>query len=243
MQNNLERALAHFTLEDWIDGVATPVKSGKEASVWRCRAHSGHGGGLFALKVYHERERRNFKHNARYREGRFIPDERARRALARGSVFGRSVGEFLWQGWEYGCLKEFHDAGLAVPAPRASGPAAILMDWIGTAEVAAPRLKDVRITKIEAEAARSSLHEIVAGMLRLHRVHGDLSAFNVLWHENRPVVIDFPQVVDARTNGHAFSLLTRDLMNLDRYFERFGAGGNPEEESQQLWQLYQLGWL
>jgi len=53
-------------------------------------------------------------------------------------------------------------------------------------------------------------------------VHADLSAFNLLWWEDRLWLIDFPQAVDVTTNPHAFEYLYRDLNNVGNWFARRG---------------------
>ncbi len=37
-------------------------------------------------------------------------------------------------------------------------------------------------------------------------MHGDLSAYNILYGESTITLIDFPQMVEARHNPHAFEL-------------------------------------
>jgi len=53
-------------------------------------------------------------------------------------------------------------------------------------------------------------------------VHGDLSAYNILWWQGEAIIIDFPQSVDLYKNPNAPRLLARDLQNLVRYFSKQG---------------------
>src|SRR5436190_22416915 len=53
-------------------------------------------------------------------------------------------------------------------------------------------------------------------------VHGDLSAFNVLWWHERPVIIDFSQSVDVVVHPAARDLLRRDVERTAGYFRRQG---------------------
>ena len=52
-------------------------------------------------------------------------------------------------------------------------------------------------------------------------VHADLSAFNILWWNSSPYIIDFPQSVDRRMHPNARELLDRDLENVARYFGKY----------------------
>lgn len=67
----------------------------------------------------------------------------------------------------------------------------------------------------------------VALWLAHHRVHADLSAFNILYWQGTVKVIDFPQSVDPRQSPSAWDLLQRDLENVHRYFARYGIEGDP----------------
>jgi RIO kinase 1 len=69
-------------------------------------------------------------------------------------------------------------------------------------------------------------------------VHADLSPFNVLYHEGRATVIDFPQAVDARTNRNSYELLRRDLHNLTQHFARYGVTADPDLLANDLWRRY-----
>ena len=59
--------------------------------------------------------------------------------------------------------------------------------------------------------------------------HGDLSAYNLLVHEARLVMIDLPQVVDVIANPRGAFFLDRDAENIGRWFTARGlAGADPE---------------
>jgi len=52
--------------------------------------------------------------------------------------------------------------------------------------------------------------------------HGDLSAYNVLVHDGRLVVIDLPQIVDVVANPQGPEFLARDARNVATWFASHG---------------------
>jgi RIO kinase 1 len=54
------------------------------------------------------------------------------------------------------------------------------------------------------------------------RVHGDYSAFNILWQDEKAVVIDFPQVIEVKNNPNAKAFLERDVRSLCKSFRKQG---------------------
>src|SRR5262245_4911410 len=55
--------------------------------------------------------------------------------------------------------------------------------------------------------------------------HGDLSAYNLLVHGGRLVMIDMPQIVDMIANPRGADFLTRDSANVARWFTARGLTG------------------
>jgi RIO kinase 1 len=55
--------------------------------------------------------------------------------------------------------------------------------------------------------------------------HGDLSAYNLLVHDGRLVLIDLPQVVDVIANPRGAWFLNRDAENIGRWFAGHGLSG------------------
>jgi RIO kinase 1 len=219
----LEDALEPFRADGLIEDVLYPIKSGKEATVYCCRAGPKLDADLVAAKIYKPKAFRSFRDDSVYREGRVILDSRARRAAAKRTGFGHKVQSALWTNHEWEVLTTLHAAGADVPKPLAHSPGGILLEFIGDGDAAAPVLKEVALSAAEAEAVFDRLLDNVQLWLAYNIVHGDLSAYNVLYLAGDPVVIDFPQACDPRFNTNAFRLLTRDIENLGRYFERFGA--------------------
>jgi RIO kinase 1 len=235
----LEDALDSFVADGLVDEVLYPIKSGKEATVYCCRGGSALTAELVAAKVFKPKAFRSFKDDSMYREGRVILDARARRAAARRTDFGKTVRSTLWTDHEWQILRTLHAAGADVPAPFARSEAAILMEFIGGSDGAAPLLREVEMTTRQAEALMDRLLDNVQLWLAYNIVHGDLSAYNVLYQDGAPVVIDFPQACDPRVNLNAFSLLVRDIENLARFFERFGVRREPFDLADRYWAAWE----
>src|SRR6185295_17974639 len=87
---DLDASIAPFIDLDLISQVCEPIKSGKEATVYRCRGTTVSRHPQLALKVYRPRAHRSFKNDARYREGSLLSrigggNTRAARALRNGT--------------------------------------------------------------------------------------------------------------------------------------------------------------
>jgi RIO kinase 1 len=219
------------------------IKIGKEASAYRCRASQELGGGLVVAKVYRGRQYR-FKNDAAYMEGRErMLRGQVRRALNNKSAFGREVGTALWVGSEWMTLQALHAAGADVPQPLAIADDALLMQYFGDEDDAAPQLNRVRLAPDQAQHAFDAVMRNVELMLSLNFVHGDLSAHNILWWQGRAVIIDFPQAVDPRFNGSARSFLHRDMANVCDYFARQGIETDAVDLAEDLWRRFRLSEL
>lgn len=226
-----------------IDEVLFEVKSGKEATVYCCRA----GNAFVAAKVYRERSTRGFRNSAVYQAGRvhLARSSRVQRAAANRSAFGQKAEQAMWIDHEWSILHRLFDAGLDVPQPLARGERAILMPFLGEgvngAPSPSPMLLAVELGREAASGVVDRLLWNVARMLDLHVVHGDLSPFNIMWHAERAIIIDLPQAVDPRLNPAAYSLLTRDIGNLCDWAARCGVHRDAGRITSDLWERFTLG--
>lgn len=231
--------IASFLDEGWITDVLSVVKSGKEATVYCCRAHPHHDGGCFALKAYKPLAHRSFRNDAIYQEGRFPHETREVRAMRTKTAKGRAFHFDAWVGQEFVMLQRLHAAGVAVPRPIAHGNGAILLEFIGEEDEAAPALTTLRFPVEQARLLLDQALRQIEIMLRANVVHGDLSAFNILHWRDRLVVIDVPQAIDPRKNTNARELLRRDVANVGRYFRRQGVAFEADAYAGRLWSHYQ----
>jgi RIO kinase 1 len=257
-------ALEAFFEEGWITEVSAPVKSGKEATVYCCQAGRDVEAAYLAAKVYRDREDRTFRNDAIYQAGRPILDRRLRRAVAKKTAVGVSWQFSSWIEQEFNTLCLLHAAGGDVPRPVACAvggnlleytgepvpwrrrglgqPAnAILMHFVGDEEVPAPHLQHAPMTRAEAHPLFERIMRNISLWLSHNLVHGDLSAFNILYWQGQITVIDFPQAVDARVNHNAEFLLHRDIENVCRFFARFGVHADPAAIARGLWRRYMEG--
>ena len=232
-ENEQMEALGAFIDQGAIDDVLGVVKSGKEATVYACRASDG---GLIAAKVYRSRNVRNFSNASAYQEGRLRNmGRRQQRAILSGSRAGREMAFSKWVRDEFDTLTLLHRAGADVPRPLAQSESIVLMEYIGDEDGAAPPLASVRLERDEAAEIFVRLMRNVELWLACDRVHGDLSAYNVLYHAGDVRVIDFPQAVDARFNSNALDLLERDVGRLADFFARFGVAADAHRLARSLW--------
>ena len=236
-------AIQEFIDEGLVTSVLNVVKSGKEATVYRCRANPSLGAKFVAAKVYHGSEFRNFRDAAVYDAGRVIGKGQVRRAVEGHTDFGRKAQAAIWTDYEYETLSTLFDLGGDVPEPFACTDTAILMEYIGNGAEAAPQLNFAELEVEEAKAAWDRLLWNIELWLKNNLVHADLSAYNILWWEGRVRVIDMPQAVDARFNPHARKLLERDVRNVAGYFRRYGADPDVEGLVAGLWDDFTFGRL
>ncbi|MEM0128790.1 MAG: serine protein kinase RIO [Thermoplasmata archaeon] len=199
-------AISRLITAGIIDSVDHPISMGKEGGVFRATSR----GGPAAIKVYRIG-------NAAYR--RFPPHalEELRRE---GSVRNLRALVPAWTRREYTILGRLADAGVRVPRPIAVERNVLLLEYIGDAEGAAPRLKDAVV-----EDLARLYDDLVEAIRRMREraglVHGDLSPYNLLYHEGRPVVIDVAQAVGA-DHPQARELLVRDVGHLAEFLTRRG---------------------
>ena len=239
------RAIQEFLDEALVTEVLNVVKSGKEATVYRCRAHRSLGMPFAAAKVYHSASHRSFQRSAVYEEGRQFGPGQVQRAIKNRSEFGREAQLAFWVDHEFEVLSALHYAGADVPAPFACTEKAILMELVGNEDGESPQLQHADLQPEEAEKVLERVLWNIKLFLRENIVHGDLSAFNILYHEGELRIIDFPQAVDPRKNSSAKELLERDIANVVQFFQRRRAGmeEEPERMARNLWNLWKYGEL
>jgi len=234
-QDPLQVALDSFFAEGMITEVLYPVKSGKEASVYCCRAHPSTGAELLAAKVYRPRDHRGFKNDAIYQEGRVITNGQIRRAVQNKSRFGREMQFGMWINHEFETLTALARAGADTPKPLARNQSTILMEYFGDEKRAAPSLGGSELSREQARIVFNCLISNIELWLAHNYVHGDLSAYNILYWRGQAKIIDFPQAVDPRFNSNAFSLLARDIENVCHAIARYGLSYDDKRIVQQLW--------
>ncbi len=228
--------LAPLLADGIIDEVVARLKSGKEADLWLVR----HGDEVLAAKVYKARERRSFRNNAGYKEGRRVRNTRTQRAIDRGSRFGHAAAEEAWKAREADALHTLHAAGVRVPRPVTFYEGVLLMEVVvDAAGYPAPRLVDAHVSRDQAAALYADLRGQVVRMLGCELIHGDLSPYNVLLGWNGPVLIDFPQVVGAAHNSQAEAFFQRDLESLRRFFANLDPALHASSgEGREIWRAY-----
>lgn len=243
-------ALQPFYEQAMITDVLALIGGGKEAGVYRCVAHPSTGETLLAAKVYRPRMFRQLRNDKMYREGRAILDadahsvmdsmhqDRIARAIGKKSEFGVQVSHTSWLMHEFTALQQLHAAGAAVPKPFLAADNAILMSYHGDEQVAAPTLNGIELDEGEARRLFRVVEHTVEIMLRHGLIHGDLSAYNLLYWEGEVTVIDFPQIVDIRSNASAAFILHRDLTRICEYFAAQGVACSADALFERLWRRY-----
>jgi RIO kinase 1 len=244
-------SLSVFHQQGLITDVVGQTSSGKEATVYCCVAHADTGASHLAAKVYRPRMFRSLRNDAIYRESRAAVDERGRplgrergrRSSRSDSQRGRALQVSAWIQTEYEVQRELYQGGVCVPKPYSQIGNAILMEWIGEGEQAAPRLSDVEIERHEAQPLFDRLIDNIGAMLAHHRIHGDLSAYNILYQAGSVTIIDLAQMVDPRYNPDIYSVFERDVERVCRYFRRYGVAADPGRIAGELWSRYLTGEL
>lgn len=247
-QGWLLSSIETFYDQQLITDVLSLVRGGKEASVYCCEAHPTTGVDLIAAKVYRPRMFRQLRNDKMYREGREIltgegraikkSDHRIMRAVGKKTAFGAQVSHTSWLMHEYNTLENLYELGAAVPKPIGHSENAILMGYCGDADMPASPLSEIQLEPDEAEPLFAEVMRNIELMLKHQMIHGDLSAYNILYWNGQINLIDFPQVTNSRTNTNAYSILLRDITRVCEYFGRHGVHRNSADLTRDLWEEY-----
>ncbi len=241
-------SLYSFYDEGLITDVLALIKGGKEASVYLCEPNPATGLGLLAAKVYRPRMFRNLRNDAMYRRGREVLTADGKpagkqagdyaRAIRNKTAFGLQAAHTSWLMYEFMTMERLYQAGAAVPRPISSSNNGILMSYHGDEQLAAPTLNTINLEPDEAEALFRDVLRNVDLMLQHDLVHGDLSAYNILYWEGEITLIDFPQVVNLHSNPKARFILQRDIQRTCEYFAGQGVRCDPRAIFDTLWSRY-----
>jgi len=211
--------LADAPYEDRDLGV---LKAGKESEVYLVSRTGPTRTCLMAEKRFKPRLQRAFRNDYLYIGVAGAGTRRESRAMRKRTRFGQQAIEARWVAHEWATLVRLHGAGVTLPPPVELIDDGYRMAFIGDGDRAAPRLSDVDLDLVTARRVWRELQREIRLILDAELVHGDLSAFNVLWWRERPVIIDFSQAVDAVVHPAARDLLRRDVERMAGYFRRQG---------------------
>ncbi|MFH1637108.1 MAG: serine protein kinase RIO [Candidatus Woesearchaeota archaeon] len=206
------RALHKLSSQGYFDELLSPIKIGKESNVFSALKD----GEKRIIKVY--RTSANFKKMYEY----MAPDPRFS-GLKKNSM--NII--FTWAKKEYRNLLKARGAGVKVPTPYAVYKNIVVMEHIGEDD-AAPQLNKHK-PSFPKEFYETLIKDILALYHKAGLVHADLSAFNVLNHDDKPVIIDFSHAVGL-SYPNVKDLLRRDLSIIASFFKRLNVDVDVEKE-------------
>ena len=237
-------SLFEIAEHQWISDVLRKVKGGKEASVYLCRPGAAIPSAEFvAVKVYRPRMLRNLRNDGLYRQGRSDLDSEGRQVIDDGMLhamekkteYGRELLHQSWIAYEFTSIEELHAAGADVPEPYTMANNAIVMEFIGDLGMSAPALSEVSLERSEAKSLFERVLRNLDILLKHERIHGDLSAYNILYWDGDITLIDFPQVISPKVNRHAYTIFERDMKRICDYFAQQGVKTDPKSLALELW--------
>jgi len=195
------------------------VALGKEANVYLGKKDDG---SYCCVKIYRV-ENCNFKKMYGYikNDPRYADLKGRRREII-----------FSWVQREFRNLHKAREAGVRVPTPYAVEKNVIVMELIGEPTNLAPQIKNIAPVDPDAFIA-----DIVEQMRLLYQkvgiVHADLSMFNILNDDEKPVIIDMSQST-AKEDTNAGEYIRRDIENIATYAKRVGVSFDIEAVTKKI---------
>ncbi|PIN73618.1 serine/threonine protein kinase [Candidatus Woesearchaeota archaeon CG10_big_fil_rev_8_21_14_0_10_45_16] len=202
-----------FTLQSKgvFDELVSPLKVGKESNVFVAVK----GEERVIVKIYRMQNcdfKRMFGYIKKDPRYEFLKSQRRQIILS-------------WTQREYKNLLRADRGKVRVPKALAWRNHIIVEEFIG-GEEAAPPLKDA-----PPKDPAAFLEDLLKEMRKMYKgglIHGDLSSFNILNLDEKPVIIDFSQGTLIKS-PNSQELLERDITNVLRFFEKQGIHKDKEK--------------
>lgn len=201
---NLNKILSKGVIKEFI-GI---ISAGKEANVYFAL---GENDTPLAVKIY-----KIDPQNTKWMKNYIIGDPRFKK-------IGTSTHKIIYT-W---CKKEFKNLiqmkrhGIIVPTPILSKDNILVMEFIGEENgTPAKKLKDIDYFEDPIKEMNFIIEQITNLYLNAHLVHGDLSEYNILYFNEKQIIIDVSQAVSIyHINAPVF--LKRDLKNILSFFSKY----------------------
>jgi len=206
-----EKNLFKLISEGYIEGLHSPLSIGKESNVFTAKKDDE----TRIVKIYRlqtcdfNRMYDYIKADPRYA----------------GLTNRRREVIFAWAHREYRNLLKAREAEVRVPTPYTVMQNILIMEFIGDDEGAAQKLKNA-----VPKDPEKFFKDVIEQMRRLYKagiVHADLSAFNILNWQEKPVLIDMSQSTPL-DNPNSTEFLKRDIRNICIFFRKYGVEADEE---------------
>lgn len=191
-----------------IDELHGVVNAGKEARVYWGLDPAGIE---LAIKIY-------YTHTADFRKGmmKYIQGDPRFKRIRKNP---RSI-VYTWNQKEFSNLQLCKEAGVNVPKPIDFYRNILVMTFIGYDGIPAPLLRE------EDPQEPAAFYELILDEMqqmwqKAGLVHGDLSEYNLMVFEEKPVVFDVSQAM-LIIHPMADMLVDRDIQNINYYFQKLG---------------------
>jgi RIO kinase 1 len=213
---------------DIVSEVNGVISTGKEANVYHALSSSPDGDSPDmhrAIKVY-KTSILVFKDREKYVAG----EHRFRHGYNKSN--NRAMVK-VWAEKEMRNLKRIYACGIPCPEPVYLRLHVLAMSFVGDSKgTAAPRLKDVEFVDSDSQARWRKVYiEILSYMKTMYQdcklVHADLSEYNILYHQDKPWIIDVSQSVE-HDHPRSLDFLRMDIKNINDFFKRKDVGVLPD---------------
>ena len=199
-----------------IDTLHGVVKTGKEARVYYATDKEGKE---LAVKIY-------YTHTAEFRKGmmQYIhgdPRFKRIRSNTRSMIY-------TWNQKEFNNLQLCEEAGMNSPRPIEFIRNILVMTFIGDDGIPAPLLRE--LDPVDPQAFYDTvLDEMQIMWQKAGLAHGDLSEYNIMIQDEKPVIFDVSQAM-LTIHPMAPMLVERDIQNINYFFNRLRADTRDPEE-------------
>jgi len=205
------RTLFHLEKKGLFDELVGPLSIGKESNVFIAIKN----GKKVIVKIY-RMQNCDFKRMYDYirKDPRYQFLKKHRRQII-----------LSWAQREYKNILKAKKANVSSPQMLGWRNHILVEEFIGNGEPSPP-LKDL-YPKNPDKFFKDTLQEIKK-LYKSGLIHGDLSSFNILNYNEKPVLIDFSQSTLVKS-PNSEELLERDVKNVVKFFNKLGVKANSEE--------------
>lgn len=218
----MDGLLIAFKIEK-LNGV---IGHGKESTVFHAtgRDHEDTPGREVAVKIFKSNNTMSFKTRDTYNKSK-CPSYKFDKPRSKND----SLNKWAERGFKN--LKLLRKANINCPDAISLKKHVLLMTFLGTDANPSPQL---RVAQLDEVQLRESYEQVVDIMERMYKecqlIHGDLSEYNLLWHNNLVYVIDVSQsMFTSHPNANIF--LFRDCKNIVEFYKKSGLSDILDEKS------------